>query len=84
MNDEDMALMYLTDNECKSTARDLHQHQEIEMLFENYLLQVTLAPVSLALYPSCRQHEEIDTLHVFGELPWTEAAVRDRFISHPK
>lgn len=41
MNDEDMALMYLTDNECSSTARDPHQHQEIEMLFENYLLQVT-------------------------------------------
>lgn len=41
MNDEDMALMYLTDNQCSSTARDPHQHQEIEMLFENYLLQVT-------------------------------------------
>lgn len=40
MNDEDMALMYLTDNECTSTARDPRQHQEIEMLFENYLLQV--------------------------------------------
>lgn len=41
MNDEDMALMYLTDNECASTARDPRQHQEVEMLFENYLLQVT-------------------------------------------
>lgn len=40
MNDEDMALMYLTDNEQSSTARDPQQHQEIEMLFENYLLQV--------------------------------------------
>lgn len=40
MNDEDMALMYLTENEQSSTARDPRQHQEIEMLFENYLLQV--------------------------------------------
>eukprot|EP00903_Cladosiphon_okamuranus_P008362 g8040.t2 len=42
MNDEDMALMYLTDNRCSTTARDRHQHQEIEMLFENYVLQVEL------------------------------------------
>ncbi len=42
MNDEDMALMYLTENEQSSTARDPRQHQEIEMLFENYLLQVML------------------------------------------
>eukprot|EP00752_Nemacystus_decipiens_P012091 g10718.t1 len=42
MKDEDMALMYLTDNECSASARDPRQHQEIEMLFENYLLQVEL------------------------------------------
>lgn len=41
LNDEDMALMYLTDREREGgKARDPRQHQEIEMLFENYLLQV--------------------------------------------
>lgn len=41
LNDEDMALMYLTDREReRGKARDPRQHQEIEMLFENYLLQV--------------------------------------------
>lgn len=40
MNDEDMALMYLTENHNAATARDPEEHQEIEMLFENYLLQV--------------------------------------------
>ncbi|CAM9462193.1 unnamed protein product [Ectocarpus sp. 6 AP-2014] len=60
MNDEDMALMYLTDNECKSTARDLHQHQEIEMLFENYLLQVELlASDVIELQNEVRNTEEI-------------------------
>ncbi|CAM9741866.1 unnamed protein product, partial [Ectocarpus sp. 13 AM-2016] len=60
MNDEDMALMYLTDNECKSTARDLHQHQEIEMLFENYLLQVELLASDVKeLQNEVRNTEEI-------------------------
>lgn len=41
MNDEDMALMYLTEAEQSGgETRDPSQHEEIEMLFENYLLQV--------------------------------------------
>ena len=43
MNDEDMALMYLTEGEQSGgAARDPRQHHEVEMLFENYLFQVTL------------------------------------------
>ncbi|CAN0088062.1 unnamed protein product, partial [Laminaria digitata] len=43
MNDEDMALMYLTAGEQSGgAARDPRQHQEVEMLFENYLFQVEL------------------------------------------
>lgn len=42
LNDEDMSLMYLTDaDNSGGESRDPRQHQEIEMLFENYLLQVT-------------------------------------------
>lgn len=43
MSDEDMALMYLTAGEQSGgAARDPRQHQEVEMLFENYLFQVEL------------------------------------------
>lgn len=44
MSDEDMALMYLTAGEQSGgAARDPRQHQEVEMLFENYLFQVIRA-----------------------------------------
>lgn len=44
MSDEDMALMYLTAGEQSGgAARDPRQHQEVEMLFENYLFQVRQA-----------------------------------------
>lgn len=40
LNDEDMSLMYLTEGETNGGAtRNPDHHQEIEMLFENYLLQ---------------------------------------------
>lgn len=40
LNDEDMSLMYLTDAARNGgVARDPEDHQAIEMLFENYLLQ---------------------------------------------
>lgn len=40
LNDEDMSLMYLTER-LNNGGKRLHpeQHQEVEMLFENYLLQ---------------------------------------------
>ena len=51
MSDEDMALMYLTAGEQSGgAARDPRQHQEVEMLFENYLFQVMRAtPPALLL-----------------------------------
>ena len=40
LNDEDMSAMYLTDGERSGgQPRNVDHHQEIEMLFENYLLQ---------------------------------------------
>ncbi|CAM9248928.1 unnamed protein product [Ascophyllum nodosum] len=43
VNDEDMALMYLTDREHDGGKEwDPRHHQEVEIMFENYLLQVEL------------------------------------------
>lgn len=40
LNDEDMSLMYLTEEATNvGQKRNPDHHQEIEMLFENYLLQ---------------------------------------------
>ena len=40
VNDEDMALMYLTDREHDGGKEwDPRHHQEVEIMFENYLLQ---------------------------------------------
>lgn len=40
LNDEDMSAMYLTEGERSGgKPRNVDHHQEIEMLFENYLLQ---------------------------------------------
>ncbi|CAN0052943.1 unnamed protein product [Discosporangium mesarthrocarpum] len=42
LNDEDMSLMYLTEaRERMGEVRDPSQHQEVEMLFENYLLEAS-------------------------------------------
>ncbi|CAM9810529.1 unnamed protein product, partial [Hapterophycus canaliculatus] len=60
MNDEDMALMYLTENDKAATARDPEEHQEVEMLFENYLLQVELLASEIREYQNeVRNTEEI-------------------------
>ncbi|CAM9320049.1 unnamed protein product [Choristocarpus tenellus] len=43
VNDEDMSMMYLTETlRTEGKPRDPSHHQEVEMLFENYLLQAEL------------------------------------------
>jgi magnesium transporter len=39
-SDADMAAMYLTDKEQMGTPRPINQHEEIELLLENYLKQI--------------------------------------------
>jgi 5-methylcytosine-specific restriction endonuclease McrBC regulatory subunit McrC len=36
-----MAAMYLTHDQETGEERDVALHQEVEMMFENYLMQVT-------------------------------------------
>lgn len=46
-SDEDMALMYLTSAAETGRGRRVDQHQEIEFMFENYLMQVEWADTEI-------------------------------------
>jgi hypothetical protein len=55
-SDEDMAQMYLTTVAETGRHRRVDQHQEVEMLFENYLMQVrkrALRVSLVAMYARC-------------------------------
>jgi hypothetical protein len=42
-SDEDMASMYLTATVENGLDRAVERHQEVEMMFENYLMQVKIS-----------------------------------------